>query len=288
MKQTNSQAHPAWQDPSCGGCKIFAIGLHGGEGEDGRIQAFLEMTGIAYTGSGVLASSLAMDKFRANIIFQSQGIPVAKFAEIHKDEFIKLESTHKEKNFWEAWNENHKFQFPVFCKPTTGGSSVGAFRSDNSEHWQAKLKEIFLTESRMLVQENTKGREVSCGVLEKWDGMEWQKFALPPTEIIPSTEFFNYEAKYIPGKSREVTPAEMPKETIDKIQKFSLLAHTILGCRGYSRADFIVTEDGIPWILETNTLPGMTGTSLVPQQVAVIDISMKDVFSWLIQSGLER
>jgi len=288
IKQTNAKPHSAWEDPSCGLCEIFVLGLHGGEGEDGRMQAFLEMTGMAYTGSGVLASSLAMDKFRSNLIFESQGIPVAKFAEIQKEEFSKLESQFQEKLFWDHWNEAYGLNFPVFCKPTTGGSSVGTFRSDNPTHWQSKLKEIFQTETRMLIQENTNGREVSCGVLEKWDGSEWKKFALPPTEIISSTEFFDYEAKYIPGKSREVTPAEMPKDVIDKIQNYSLLAHTILGCRAYSRTDFIVTEDGTPMILETNTLPGMTGTSLIPQQAAAVGISMKDVFSWLIQSGLER
>ncbi|MCZ8239651.1 MAG: D-alanine--D-alanine ligase [Leptospiraceae bacterium] len=285
---TNAKPKLAWQDPSCGGCKIFVLGLHGGEGEDGRMQAFLEMTGISYTGSGVLASSLAMDKYRSNLIFQSQGIPVAKFAEIKKDEFLKLEKLNQGNNIWQEWNQAYNLSFPVFCKPTTGGSSLGTFRSDNEDVWQSKLKKIFETENRMLVQENTKGREVSCGVLERWDGAEWSKFALPPTEIIPSSEFFDYEAKYIPGKSREVTPAEMPKEIIDKIQRYSLLAHNALGCRAYSRTDFIVTEDGTPWILETNTLPGMTGTSLIPQQASAVGISMKDVFSWLVQSGLER
>jgi D-alanine-D-alanine ligase len=288
IESTKSLPQDPWTDPSCGGCELIVIGLHGGEGEDGRIQAFLEMTGIAYTGSGVLASSLAMDKFRSNLIFKTQGIPVAKFAEITRDEWNLFQINKDPKEIWNNWNFKNGLNFPVFTKPTTGGSSVGTFRADTASEWVEKIEKVFESENRMLVQENIKGREVSCGVIRKLDGINWETFALPPTEIIPQSEFFNYEAKYTPGKSKEVTPPNMPSDWIQKIQEYSLIAHNVLGCFGYSRTDFIVTEDGIPWILETNTLPGMTGTSLIPQQADAIGISMKEVFTWLVLQGLAR
>jgi D-alanine-D-alanine ligase len=281
-------ANKPWTDPSCGGCDLYVIGLHGGEGEDGRIQAFLDTVGIPYTGSAVLASSLAMDKFRSNLIFESQGIPVAKNIDITREQFLFHYELNRPGQSWAEINGSHCLNFPVFSKPTTGGSSVGTFRSDSAMEWEEKIFEVFKTEERMLVQENIQGREVSCGILERPSARGWKPFALSPTEIIPETNFFDYEAKYIPGKSREVTPPNMDTEWIRKIQEYSLLAHQSLGCRGYSRSDFIVSEQGIPWILETNTLPGMTGTSLIPQQAAVGGLSMKKVFTWLIQLGLER
>ncbi len=288
IQTTKSKEQNPWTDPSCGGCELLVIGLHGGEGEDGRMQAFLEMTAIGYTGSGVLASSLAMDKFRSNLIFKTQGIPVAKFAEITRDEWNLFCINQDPKEIWNQWNLDKKLKFPVFSKPTTGGSSVGTFRADSALEWGDKIEKVFESENRMLVQENINGREVSCGVIRMLDGNNWKTIALPPTEIIPQSEFFNYEAKYTPGKSKEVTPPNMPTDWIHKIQEYSLIAHNVLGCFGYSRTDFIVTEDGIPWILETNTLPGMTGTSLIPQQADAIGISMKDVFTWLVLQGLER
>ncbi|WCL50949.1 D-alanine--D-alanine ligase [Leptospira sp. GIMC2001] len=286
--QTQAQPYNSWTDPSCGGCKLIVLGLHGGEGEDGRIQAFLETTGIAYTGSGVLASSLAMDKFRSNIIFESQNIPVARFIDLTKDRFLFEYEASRPGHAWDRLCANMGMNFPVFSKPSTGGSSVGTFRANDAKEWEEKIRIIFETERRMLVQENIQGREVSCGVIEKPLHGLWEPFALPPTEIIPNSEFFDYSAKYIPGGSNEVTPADMPPEWISKIQEYSMRAHEILGCVGYSRTDFIVTEDGTPWILETNTLPGMTGTSLIPQQAAAVGIEMKQIFTWLIRLGLER
>jgi D-alanine-D-alanine ligase len=277
-----------WTDPGCGNCEMFVLGLHGGEGEDGRIQAFLEYCNIPYTGSGVLASALAMDKFRSNMIFENQGIPVAKCLDISKKDFLRHYNPDTPGSTWEKLVSGKGMRFPVFSKPTTGGSSVGTFPAVNKLEWEQKILTAFESEERMLVQENIKGREVSCGVLEAPDGNGWKRIALPPTEIIPQSEFFDYQAKYVPGMSLEVTPPDMDKGWIAKIQEYSLLAHAALGCSGYSRTDFIVTDDGIPWILETNTLPGMTGTSLVPQQAEKIGIPMKDVFNWLIRLGLER
>lgn len=288
LTDTGAEKKTLWEDPSLGGVEGIFLGLHGGEGEDGRLQAVLETIGLPYTGSGVLASALAMDKYRSNHLFSSVGIPVASSVDLTKKEFYRYYREGEPGKAWENCLGGKGIQLPVFSKPTTGGSSVGTFRSETPEEWESKIREVFETESRMLVQENIRGREVSCGVLEKPSHGSWEKFALPPTEIIPLTEFFDFSAKYIPGKSQEITPPKMDPNWITKIQELSILAHETLGCSGYSRTDFIVTESGTPWILETNTLPGMTGTSLVPQQAEHVGISMQDVFTWLVHLALER
>jgi D-alanine-D-alanine ligase len=281
------QAKPVspFVDPHAGGVDIFVLGLHGGQGEDGTIQAFLDMAGIPYTGSGQLASALAMDKLRSNDLFLRHGIPVAPYFEITRETWEKFDPETSPEFLWSNLNQG-RIKFPVFTKPTTGGSSVGTFPAANPADWIQKLRPILQTEEKVLVQERIIGREVSCGVIEIPDGKSWKQESLFPTEIVPNQEFFDFEAKYRSGMSEEITPPEMDPTWIQKIRDLSLLAHRVLGCRGYSRTDFIVTEDGTPWILETNTLPGMTGTSLIPQQAGYSKISMVDLFTWLIQRSL--
>ncbi len=257
---------------------LVFIGLHGGEGENGILQAFLQMNSVPYTGSGVLASALAMDKERANYLFLSAGLRVANFINVKRKDYLLS---------GEGFLANFHLNFPVFIKPTMGGSSVGVGKASNILEIASKLKELFSKEESILVQENVSGIEVSCGVLEKKTGHSFEATPLYPTEILPSNDFFDYEAKYAVGKSQEITPARISKELTEIIREASLLAHKILGCRGYSRTDFII-QDNIPYILETNTLPGMTETSLIPQQAAYSSFAMKDVFDWLIENALEN
>lgn len=259
-------------------CDVVFIGLHGGQGENGILQAFLEMNSIPYTGSGVLASALAMDKERANYLFLSAGLKVANFINLKRKDFLVS---------GEGSLGNFHLNFPVFIKPTMGGSSVGVGKANNILEVASKLKELFNAEESVLIQENIKGIEVSCGVLEKKTGHSFEATPLYPTEILPSNDFFDYEAKYAIGKSKEITPARISEELTVSIQESALLAHKILGCHGYSRTDFIIQE-GIPYILETNTLPGMTETSLIPQQAAYSNYAMQDVFDWLIENALNR
>jgi D-alanine-D-alanine ligase len=258
-------------------CDLVFIGLHGGDGENGVIQAFLQMNSIRFTGSGVLASALAMDKERANYLFLSAGLNVANFINVKRKDFLMT---------GEGFLNNFQLSFPVFIKPTMGGSSVGVGKANNILEVASKLKELFNEEDSILIQENISGVEVSCGVLEKKTGHFFEAISLHPTEIVPSNEFFDYEAKYKIGKSEEITPARISKELTEIIREASLLAHKILGCKGYSRTDFII-RDGIPYILETNTLPGMTETSLIPQQANYEGYAMKEVFDWLIENALE-
>jgi D-alanine-D-alanine ligase len=254
--------------------KTVFIGLHGGQGEDGSIQGFLEVFGIPYTGSGVMASALAMDKLRSNQLFEKVGIPVAPFLEFNKKEVDIKRSILQ-----------LSIPFPIFIKPTLGGSSVNTGPAKTPEDAIKLIERIFVTEERVFLQELVKGTEVSIGVLEKRVNGRWEAYPLVATEIRPKSEFFDFQAKYTKGGSEEITPAPIPTEVMKKLQDYTLRCHKTLGCRGYSRTDFII-RDGVPFVLETNTLPGMTGTSLIPQQAAALGIEMKDVFSSLLDLSL--
>ncbi|TGN18715.1 D-alanine--D-alanine ligase [Leptospira idonii] len=256
------------------GLDVVFLGLHGGQGEDGSIQGFLEVIGLPYTGSGVLASALAMDKYRSNLLFEKAGIPVAPFVEVSKKEIdVK------------RFVLQLPISFPVFIKPTLGGSSVNTGPAKTPEEAILLIEKIFVTEDRVFVQELISGTEVSIGVLEKKTGGQWEPFPLVATEIRPKSEFFDFTAKYTKGGSEEITPAPVSQEIMEKLQAYTLVCHKTLGCRGYSRSDFII-RNGIPYVLETNTLPGMTGTSLIPQQAQALGIQMKDVFNWLLDQSL--
>ncbi|WP_061270151.1 D-alanine--D-alanine ligase [Leptospira interrogans] len=258
---------------------IVFLGLHGGQGEDGTIQGFLEILGIPYTGSGVLASAIAMDKTRANQIFLQSGQKVAPFFEIDKLEY--LNSTDA------VITKLETLGFPQFLKPVEGGSSVSVYKITNREQLKEKLALIFESDSKVMSQSFLTGIEVSCGVLERYRDGKFKKIALPATEIVPGGEFFDFESKYKQGGSHEITPARISEQEMKRVQELAIAAHRSLGCSGYSRTDFIIVN-GEPHILETNTLPGMTETSLIPQQAKAAGISMEEVFSDLIEIGLKR
>ncbi len=248
---------------------LFFLGLHGGIGENGVLQAFLEFYKKPYTGSKFYASSLSMDKEKSNLVFLASGFNVAKFINLEKKDFLKKEVNLK---------------FPLFIKPNRGGSSVGVSKVQSLEELNQKLKILFESEFEILIQEFISGTEVSCGILENLDGSITKLF---PTEIIPENEFFDYEAKYILGKSNEITPARIPDNLIEIIRELAEKAHKVLGCRAYSRTDFIIKND-IPYILETNTLPGLTETSLIPAQVKYSGLNMKDVLDKIILHSIKE
>ncbi|TGK13905.1 D-alanine--D-alanine ligase [Leptospira fletcheri] len=258
-------------------CDIVFLGLHGAFGEDGCMQGFLSVLGIPYTGSAVEASAIAMDKIRANRLFRSVGMNVAPFWEIGKSDF---QSDPKVL-------DSSEFEFPLFLKPVEGGSSYHTFRIDRREDLKPKLEEFFKHEDRAILQKFLSGTEVSCGVWEKRVSGKLVRMALPPTEIIPGGEFFDLESKYKPGLSQEITPARLPESVFSKVQNQAIAAHQALGCEGCSRTDFILV-DGEPFVLETNTLPGMTETSLVPQQAKAAGIPIEEIYRSLIDLGLER
>ena len=240
------------------------IAIHGAFGEDGQIQAILEWLGIPYSGSGVLSSGIVMDKNISNILYTANGFQVPRYV-IHKK------------------NKDIIFPFPLVVKPIKGGSSIGTSIVKTKRELPNALRAAFQEGNRIMLQEYIKGREITCAILEDKNG---RPHALPPTEIIPkSAAFFDYRAKYSIGGSKEVTPAKILKKQTQEIQTLALKAHSILGCSGMSRSDFILRNRKF-FILETNTIPGMTETSLLPQAARAARISFGTLLDMIIQNGL--
>jgi D-alanine-D-alanine ligase len=240
---------------------VVFIAMHGKYGEDGTVQGFLELTGIPYTGSGVLASALAMDKIKSNELFVAHGLKIPA-------------------------QYNKKISFPCVVKPAQGGSSVGVTIVKKKAGLKKAMEVALSFDSVVLIQQYVPGIEVTCAVLD--EGGDAEPIALPPTQIIPrEAEFFDYHAKYTPGATEEITPPRLPAQIIKKIQQTAVSAHQILGCFGMSRTDMIVAGDDI-FVLETNTIPGMTETSLYPQAAAAIGISFPELLDKIIQSAMNR
>lgn len=251
-------------------CDFVFIAMHGAFGEDGRIQALLEWIGVPYAGSGVLSSAMAMDKQVSNELFEPAGLCVPKYTVFHKGT---------------KWNTTGNLRFPVVIKPVTGGSSVGIAIIKRRGDLPHTLRLALQKENGVMIQEYVKGREMTCGVLEDQDG---EPFALPPTEIIPKhSSFFDYRAKYKIGGSNEITPPQLPQKKIKELQSLAVRAHKILNCNGMSRSDFILAGSHF-YILEINTIPGMTETSLLPQAALAAHISFPQLLDLIINAGLRR
>ncbi len=253
---------------------IVLLAVHGTFGEDGTLQALLEQRGIAYTGSSAAASLLAMDKIISNDIYQGVGLNIP--------ETYVFEATEKQ----QAIKAIQKMALPIVIKPVRQGSSVGVSIVKDASTITSAVDLALRYDQRVMVQEYILGREVSCGVLEKPGSRD--SYALPPTELIPKKgDFFNYDSKYLVGGAEEITPPDMPAAMISKIQETAIAAHNLLGCHGYSRTDMIVRGEDVI-VIETNTLPGMTRTSILPQQAVAAEISFAQLLDRIIQCGLKR
>ena len=241
------------------------INLHGSPGEDGTVQALLEKTGCPFQGSGSTGSFLALNKAISKQIFRDNNLPTPDW------EFLGSRPD-------ATWRPS--FACPLFIKSNTGGSSLGLSRVTCDSELPQALETLFQTERELIVEPLIEGVEVTCGVLGDT--------ALPPILIEPAdgASFFDYDAKYKPGGAREICPAPISAEKTAEVQELALRAHVALGLRGYSRADFIYTPEGELQLLEVNTLPGMTATSLLPQEAAAIGLSFDDLIAKLIELGL--
>ena len=241
--------------------------LHGAFGESGMMQGLLELLEIPYTHSGVLASALAMDKHQAKIMFKAAGIPVTDHLILDRAEVARA----------------HAMPPPYVVKPIADGSSFGVFivKADQSHPPQEILREDWVGGEEVMVERYIPGRELTCAVM---GGV-----ALAVTEIITDLSFYNYEAKYAEGGSRHIIPAEISPNIYEKVQKISLKAHEVLGCRGVTRTDFRFNDraggDGELVCLEINTQPGMTPTSLVPEQARYVGHSFEDLVSWMVEDA---
>jgi len=248
------------------------IALHGKYGEDGRVQALLEMAGIPYTGSGVLASALAMDKARSKVHFEKAGIRIARDVLVERGDDIEQKIKQ-----WDA-------QFPCVVKPAQEGSSNGLTIAMDEQMLRQGIELAFQADDAVLIEQFIKGREVTVPVL----GAKGQEKALPVIEIIPKNEFYDYESKYAIGGSEHICPAQFDEKTTQTLQEWAVLAHQVLGCAGYSRTDFLVPEEGAPVILETNTLPGMTSTSLFPDGARAVGIDYPELVETFIELAITR
>lgn len=249
------------------------IALHGGWGENGHIQACLNLFDIPYTGSGPEASMYAMDKSTAKFFFERDGITTP--------ESISL--LNGEQNIESAIKLLKKYG-EIIIKPNSGGSTVGVTKVTNREEVVSALNLAWESEEKALIEEFISGKEATVTVLEKRDG---SVVALPTIEIRPKNGFYDYTNKYTEGRTEYLCPTTFPKDIDKKMSELAITAHKSLGCRSISRVDFRVTEDGIPYVLEVNTIPGMTSTSLVPMAAKAYGMALPEFLREIITTSFK-
>ena len=249
----------------CAGADIVYLALHGVCGEDGRIQAALDLLGVPYTGSGCLASAIAMDKdLTKRLVADKVTTPQWETVTVTWDNVGELTA---------------RVQLPVVVKPIASGSSIGVYIARTREELERALKESIPLGGRTVLEQYIQGREIQVAVLGDR--------ALPSIEIIPKAGFYDYANKYQPGAATEVCPAHIPESWEKAVGDAALAVFHTLGLSVYARADFILSENGTPYFLEINTLPGMTPTSLVPQEAAAVGISYGLLCDMIIQKSLK-
>lgn len=252
---------------------VVVIMLHGSPGEDGTVQGALETLGIPYTGSGVLASALGMDKWLSTLLFQAEGLPVIPTVLIPGS--VNPETKR---------SELAQLQAPYITKPRAEGSSIGMEIFETLDALLEGLPRLQEEFGDMLVQPFLPGRTVTTGIL----GTGEDAFALPVLELRPKERpFYDYEAKYTHGATEFILPAELPEDLYRDLQDASVRAHRLLGCRGFSRVDGLVVGDAF-YLLEVNTIPGMTDLSDLPAQAKAAGISYDELVLWILQSAFEQ
>ena len=263
------------------GAHIVVPMMHGAFGEDGRLQGLLDFLNIPYIGSGVTASALAMDKRRCASFLGAHGIRIPRHLILRSQ----TPRAHREDQLAGA---GKLLGWPIVVKPSRGGSSIGTAIVETPEQLYRAVINAFEADDEVLLEERVVGTEVTCGVLDLAEGFGG-RIVCPPTEIRPrQSSYFTFDTKYRPGGADEITPAELPEAVLTRIQSVAEKAHDLVGCVGLSRSDMIVPEDGHPVFLETNTLPGMTATSLMPQGAAQLGISMSAMFTGLVEGVFEN
>ena len=259
---------------------VAFIAMHGTYGEDGMVQAILEAAGIPYTGSSAPVSALAMNKFLSGEHFRRHGLAVPLSFFVGKRD----------------WRENREtifarmkyyLSFPIVVKPNDRGSSVGVYVARTWDEFMEAMYRVFTVSESAVIQTFIQGMEVSCGVLDfGWAGSE---YALMPTEIIPhSSHFFDFESKYDENGSDEITPARVQDHVLRNIQRTAIAAHKAIGAKGFSRTDMIVDSKGMIFVLEINTIPGLTEQSLLPKAALASGISFQELLDRIVTAALEK
>ncbi|MCC6483531.1 MAG: D-alanine--D-alanine ligase [Armatimonadetes bacterium] len=251
---------------------VVFVAMHGRYGEDGTVQGLLELLGVPYTGSGVLASALAMDKLMSKRIFHSAGIPTPRWLSISRQQYVRFG----------APDVGMGCGFPAIIKPNREGSTIGCTRISSQREVEAALEEALRHDEVALIEEYVEGVELTAGILG-----DRPPQVLPLVEIRPKTGFYDYEAKYTAGLTEKIVPAQISESVARHTSEIAQQVHTVIGCSGMSRVDFIVTSEG-PTVLEVNTIPGMTPTSLLPRAAQAAGIAFTDMITRIIESGLEE
>ncbi len=246
----------------CGRADCVFLALHGANGEDGKVQACLELLGIPYTGTDFVSSAVAMDKGITKDIFKAYDIPTPAGIRLKKGE-----------------REEKKVPFPCIVKACCGGSSVGVCIAWDEKEYEAAKEEAFRYDDEVIIEQYIKGREFSVGVM---DGK-----ALPVIEIAPKKGFYDYRNKYQAGSTVETCPAELPKEKTEELQKMAERVFAVLRLKNYARMDFRMNHGGEIFCLEANTLPGMTPVSLLPQEAAVLGIDFPTLCEMILNNSLK-
>ncbi len=254
---------------------VVFIALHGKNGEDGTVQGYLDLLGIPYTGSGVTSSAICMNKIITKKLLSYEGLPTPDFIIMKKNTF--------DRACFVVRSMVQKFGLPMVVKAATQGSSIGTYIVKKEEGILPAIEAAFQYDDEVLVEKYIDGILLTASVL----GNE-NPCVLPIIEITSSNEFYDYESKYTPGMCEHIVPAGIAQELQDKICRISEEAYKLLSCRGFARIDFMVDKQGQPYILEINTIPGLTDMSLVPDAARAVGISYEDLIERLLELALEK
>jgi D-alanine-D-alanine ligase len=257
-----------WDRLRDGGFDCAFIALHGRLGEDGTVQGMLELLDLPYTGSGVLASALCIDKARTNLLLRADGFPVPDFEEVAGDDVEGLVE---------------RYGLPVVVKPVREGSTIGLTIAGDVDALASGLLLARRYDARVLVQRFVEGTEITVGVLATPE-----LCVLPTLEITYENDTYDYDAKYTEGRSHHIIPARIPEEARRAAADAASRAFRAVGCEGMARIDFIVDRDCVPWLLEVNTVPGLTQLSLLPDAARAAGVAFPDLCERLVEHGVDR
>jgi D-alanine-D-alanine ligase len=247
------------------------IAIHGTPGEDGKLQGYFEMLGIPFTTCDSITSAITFSKYFTNDLAITYGIKVPKTFLV------------RQRRQFDAQAISETLGFPFFIKPNKSGSSVGVTKVYNLQEVEVAMQKAFVHDDEVLMQQFAKGRELACGVYS----IDNEIKVLPVTEIISAKDFFDYEAKYTEGMAKEITPAPISEAETAECKRMTAFLYDKFNCRGIVRFDYFLDGNDF-WFLEVNTVPGLSEGSIVPKQAAVAGISMKELFSQLIEEALKR
>jgi len=248
------------------------IAIHGTPGEDGMLQGYFDLLGIPYTTCDHTTSAITFNKSFCNKIVQAAGVYVSNSIHLFKDQPYHIQNILEE------------ITIPCFVKPNNGGSSIGMSKVNHKKELEIAIQKAFHEDDQVLIEEFIEGKELSCGLIKSNASL----LVFPITQIISENEYFDYEAKY-QGKSREVTPAEIDETITIKVKSTASFLYNKLNCKGIVRFDFILknnTED--LYFLEVNTVPGQSAESIVPQQIRAMGLTIKEVYTMLIEESMKR